>query len=325
MKLLVNIILFLVITLPVFGQTDSTSVAADSLRNKPGQTTSDKIADQINEVSKAVTGLPVLGKTIEESPSVGDLISVSKVIWAIIFLVLGYFIIKWTSRILELFAERSTQYRISIKSFIPVVKILGWIGVVFLIIAGVFRPPMHTVLAFSASIGVAVGFASQDILKNIFGGIIILFDRPFQSGDKIEVGGFYGEVVEMGLRSTRIVTPDDNLVSIPNGDIMNSSVSNANAGESNCQVVTEFYLPVDTDTSKVRGIATEVAKVSKYVYLNKPITIIFVNEFKERSPIIKMKVKAYVLDIRDEFKFKSEVTELTLERLVEEKVIKVNY
>ncbi|MEL7149034.1 MAG: mechanosensitive ion channel family protein, partial [Bacteroidota bacterium] len=128
---------------------------------------------------------------------------------------------------------------------------------------------------------------------------------------------------EIGLRSTRIVTPDDNLVTIPNGDIMNSSVSNANAGESNCQVVSEFYLPVDADCSKAQGIATEVAKVSKYVYLNKPISVVFVNDFKDRSPVIKMKVKAYVLDIRDEFKFKSEVTVLTLKKLVEEKVIKV--
>jgi small-conductance mechanosensitive channel len=223
-----------------------------------------------------------------------------------------------------LLGEKSTKYRITIKSFIPVVKIIGWITLIFIIIAGVFRPPATTLLAFSASIGFAAGFASQDILKNIFGGIMILFDRPFQSGDKIKVGEHYGEVVEIGLRSTRIITPDDNLVSIPNSEIMNSSVANANAGEPNCQVVAEIYLPIDTDTAKARAVATQAAQVSRYVYLNKPITIIFKNEYKDRKSLLKMNIKAYVLDIRDEFKFSSEMTEIVIKKLIDEKIIVID-
>lgn len=102
---------------------------------------------------------------------------------------------------------------------------------------------------------------------------------------------------------------------------MNSSVSNANAGEANCQVVAEIYLPIDVNTVKVRLMATEAAQVSKYVFLNKPIGVIFLNEFKEREPVIKMKIKAYVLDIRDEFKFKSEMTEIIMRQLIEEGVL----
>lgn len=254
-------------------------------------------------------------------PSVSDFISFTKIFWALVFILAGYFFIRIVSKTLGLLAERSTHNRITIKGFIPVVRILGWIAVVFIIIAGIFQPPISTVLAFSASVGVAVGFASQDILKNVFGGIMILFDRPFQTGDKIEVGGYYGEVVEIGLRSTRIVTPDDNLVSVPNGEIMNKGVSNANAGESNCQVVTDIYLPIDTDTIKVRSIASQAAMVSKYVYLKKPVVIIFINEFKDRKSMLKMKIKAYVLDIRDEFKFKSDVTEMVIKELIKENII----
>ena len=260
-------------------------------------------------------------KKLIEPPSVSDLISFSKILWAVIFMLIGYFTIKLTSRMLEIWAERSTQYRITIKSFIPVVKIMGWLVIIFLIIAAIFHPPAATILAVSASLGVAIGFASQDILKNIFGGVMILFDRPFKSGDKIEVGDYYGEVVEIGLRCTRIVTPDDSLVSIPNSEIMSKSVSNANAGESNCQVIAEIYLPIDVDTVKARSIATQAAQVSKYVYLNKPITIIFLNEYKDRESVIKMKIKAYVLDIRDEFKFKSDMTELALKMLFQENVL----
>jgi len=151
---------------------------------------------------------------------------------------------------------------------------------------------------------------------------MILFDRPFQSGDKIKVGEHYGEVVEIGLRSTRIITPDDSLVSIPNSEIMNSSVSNANAGESNCQVVVEIYLPLEADTVKARELAIQAAQVSRFVYLNKPINIIFTNEYKEKTSLIKMKIKAYVLDIRDEFKFSSEITEIVVKKLIEQHILK---
>ncbi|MEL6559046.1 MAG: mechanosensitive ion channel family protein [Bacteroidota bacterium] len=322
--LLIFCLLFPVFT--IIAQVDSTASISDtlSIEEKEKASNIEKIADELDSISKEVMGVPVAAKekSVVKAPSISELISFWKIFWAIVFLVIGYFLIRFTSKILEILAEKSTNYRITIKSFIPVVKILGWISVVFLIIAGVFQPPLTTVLTFSASIGVAVGFASQDILKNIFGGIVILIDQPFNSGDKIAVGNYYGEVVEIGLRSTRIVTPDDNLVSIPNSEIMNSSVSNANAGESNCQVVSEIYLPLSADTQKCREIATEAARVSKYVYVNKPVTIIFLNEYKDPHPIIKMKIKAYVLDIRDEFKFKSDVTEIVVKKLIEEGQIK---
>jgi len=70
------------------------------------------------------------------------------------------------------------------------------------------------------------------------------FDRPFHVGDKIEVGKYYGEVIEIGLRSTRIVTGDDSVVAVPNGEMMNHSISNSNSGESNCQVVAEFFFAI---------------------------------------------------------------------------------
>ncbi len=317
-KLLLNLV-FLCLIGGVYAQqlpVDLAGSDSSAVQDQPIQS-ADKDSNKSN---------PMLFSTNDAltPPSLDEIISLPKIFWSMVFLLAGYFLIKIISRILEVFAERSTKYRITIKSFIPVVKIMGWIGLIFIVVAGIFQPPAATLLAFSASIGVAVGFASQDILKNIFGGVMILFDRPFKSGDKIDVGGFYGEVVEIGLRSTRIVTPDDNLVSIPNGEIMNKSVSNANAGEANCQVVAEIYLPIDADTAQCRSIATQTAMVSRYVYLNKPIVVVFSNEFKDRKSLLKMKIKAYVLDIRDEFKFKSEMTEVVIKKLLSEKILQIH-
>lgn len=257
----------------------------------------------------------------QSTPEALRQISLGKIFWSFIIFAIGYFVIRFLTRILELFSERSTNYRITIKGLIPVVRILGWIIVIFIIITGVIRPEIEAVLALTASVGVAVGFASQDVLKNIFGGIVILLDTPFKVGDKIEIDSFYGEVVEIGLRSTRIVTPDDSLVSIPNGELMNRSVSNSNAGELNCQVVAEIYLPLDIDTAQVRKIATEAAQTSKYIFLNKPIAVLFFNEVKERRSYLKMRLKAYVMDIRYEFAFKSELTEIVIRELLSKELI----
>lgn len=258
----------------------------------------------------------------EEVSNIKEVITSSKIIGALLTLLIGFYLIKIITKILHIFSEKSANYRITFKGIIPIVRILGWSIIIFFIISAIIRPPIETVIAVTASVGIAFGLAAQDILKNIFGGIMILFDRPFVVGDKIEVGNQYGEVIRIGLRSTRIVTPDDSTVSIPNSEIMNQSVSNANSGETNCQVVAEIYLPIDVNTEKVREVAVEAAQVSKYVYLNKPIVVLFSNEVKQRKSYLKMKLKAYVMDIRFEFKFKSDMTEIVIRELLKNGIIK---
>jgi MscS family membrane protein len=129
-------------------------------------------------------------------------------------------------------------------------------------------------------------------------------------------------VLAIGLRFTRIVTGDNSVISIPNSIIMNQQVVNSNSGEPNCQVVAEVYLPIDIDTVAVRELALEVARISKYVYLNKPISVLFFNEVKEKRSFLKMRLKAYVMDIKYEFEFKSEMTELIIRELLNEGLLK---
>lgn len=261
-------------------------------------------------------GGTIVNELGKDKPEIKNLISVSKIFWAIIIFLIGYFTIRFISRSIEIWSEKSPERRIRGKAIVPLVKIMSWIVIVYLIVQGVFRPPLSSLIAFGASVGVAVGFAAQDILKNIFGGFVILIDRPFKVGDKIEVGSHYGEVLDMSLRSTRIQTADDSMVTLPNGELMNQSISNSNSGETNCQVVAEIFLPITVDTVKVRKIALEAARVAKYVYLAKPIAVLFFNEIKHDKLCYKMRLKAYVLDIRYEFAFKSEMTEMVIHELL---------
>ena len=257
------------------------------------------------------------GEEISEEDSelakIRELISFSKVLSIIIILVITYFINKYLTLILDNLSEKATNYRLFIKRLAPVSRIVIWSFAIYIVIAGVIAPPFETIVAIGASVGIAVGFASQDILKNIFGGIIIILDRPFQVGDKIEVGQHYGEVLNIGLRSCRVVTPDDSVVSIPNAELMNTAVSNTNSSALDCQVVAEIYLPATVDIQKVKQIAYKAVYASSYTFLNKPVVVIVLNELENRHFVYKLRVKAYVVDIRFEFLFKSDLTEMIVD------------
>ena len=229
---------------------------------------------------------------------------------ALAALVVAFFmlVIRTVTWVLDTLSERSARRRLFYKRLVPILRILLWLLAAYLIVSGIFQVPAARLFTAAAAIGVVLGFAAQDLLKNLFGGIILVFDQPFQVGDKISVGGTYGEVVSIGLRSTRIVTAEDNLVSVPNAQVVDGQVANANAGELNCQVVTELYLPGFIDETRAKKIAFDAAASSKYVFLNKPIVVLVKDVFKETF-LTQIRVKAYVLDPRYEFLFQSDVTE----------------
>lgn len=274
-----------------------------------------------NEESKS-TERSRLREEIIQPPDIGNVISLTKIFWTLVFILAGFFLMRTITGLFNLVAHRHPRRKTVIRRLLPIIKIFGWSVVVYIIITLILQPPIETIFAFFASVGVAIGFASQDFLKNIFGGLMILFDKPFQIGDKIESGKYYGEVLEIGLRSTRVITPDDSVVTIPNSEMMNQSISNANSGENNCQVVAELYLPTSIDTGRVRQIATEAAQVSKYVFLNKPIMVEYSNVLVPKGSFLKMRLKAYVMDVKYEFPFQSEMTEIVLRELHNEGLLK---
>ena len=290
------------------GQQADTTVSDTSMQSGPADTSS--VSDE--------QGLSAenLESTAEQNiAQLRELISFSKIFYSFLILFITYFLNKYLSLILDNLSEKLTNYRLFIKRLVPISRILIWSFAIYIVIAGVITPPLETIITIGASIGIAVGFASQDILKNIFGGIMIILDRPFQVGDKIQVGDHYGEVQTIGLRSSRVVTPDDSVVSIPNAELMNKAVSNSNSSALDCQVVAEIYLPAIVDVMKAKQIAFRAVYSSPYTFLNKPVDVIVLNELSEKYFLMKMRVKAYVLDIRYEFLFKSDMTELILEEL----------
>ena len=106
--------------------------------------------------------------------------------------------------------------------------------------------------------GLAVAFAAQQTLGNVLGSIQILSDRPFSVGDWIRTEGFWGEVTEIGLRSTKILTRGQIMVVIPNSKLAEASIENVSVGK-NLAVNLELGLEYGTSGGEVQ-IAVEILK-----------------------------------------------------------------
>ncbi len=94
--------------------------------------------------------------------------------------------------------------------------------IAFMIILSQFGIEIAPLVASMGIAGFAIGFAAKDTIGNLLAGFFILTDRPFTKGDRIEIKGNIGTVVDIGLRTTRIETLDHTYVIIPNADIISN-------------------------------------------------------------------------------------------------------
>jgi len=123
--------------------------------------------------------------------------------------------------------------------FISVIIILGSLGV-----------SVSSLIATLSVVGVALSLAIQGFLSNVFGGLQIISNHPFQVGDYVEVAGQSGTVREVGLFYTKLDTPDQKLIQIPNSAIANSSITNYTFAEKR-RVDVSVCISYDNDTTAV--------------------------------------------------------------------------
>ena len=247
-----------------------------------------------------------LQAAVESPVGILGLISGFKIAYALLVLAIVYLLIRLADSILEGLSRRAPRARFFFKLMSPLVRFGMWVLAGFLIV-NIFAPSAGTLYAVLASIGIAIGLGSQDLVKNFLGGLVILVDRPYQLGDLVQIGDALGEIDHIGLRSTKLTTFGDTRVTIPNSEILTGKTWCANSGMPFCQVETFLYLPHDADPVEIQRIGREAAYSSPYVYLGKPVLVLVEDRFDYR-PYLKVNIKAYVHDQRYQPRFQSDVT-----------------
>jgi small-conductance mechanosensitive channel len=137
------------------------------------------------------------------------------------------------------------------------------------------------VTALSATLGLgglAFTLAAQDTIADAIAGVIILIDRPFRVGDRIEVqgAGTWGDVMDIGLRSTRIRTPDNRVVILPNSTIGSNQVTNYSYPEPSYRCEAHLSVDEDADLETARRLIIDTVRSVEGVAAGKPIDALYI-------------------------------------------------
>ncbi len=236
-------------------------------------------------------------------------INADTVLASVFIIIFAFLLSKAVTFLLTKISEMSWKYRLYLKTIIPLSKVLIYALAVYYILASIFALSFDQLILFSGLIGAAIGFGLRNLFEDIAAGVVIVMEKTYQVGDRIQMGNYYGEVKDIGLRSTRLVTPDDDLVSAPNNLIFTQSVASGNSGSSEMMAALDIYIEKDADVDLAMKILREAVVTSRYVYISptRPV-VILLNDY----PFYKgLKARAYVNDLRDEFVFRSDVTRRT--------------
>ncbi len=244
-------------------------------------------------------------ETAEQTKELISKITTWKIGQALIALVISYILLKVIDQTVIWLSEQvAKEWRLRVKQFLPFLRMMVLTITVIFLMNLFLNISRENLIAVTGTIAVALGFAFKDYVSSIIAGIIGLFEVPYRVGDRVQIEDFYGEVISYGLRGIRLQTPEDNVVTIPHNKIWTTAVSNANMGELEAQVISEFYFAHDVDIELVTKILYRVGYTSKYTYLNLPILVIV----EEKPWGTLFKLKSYPLDARDEFIYKTDLT-----------------
>ena len=160
--------------------------------------------------------------------------------------------------------------------------------------------------------GLALSFAAKDTLSNLIAGVLLIMDRPFKVGDRIELWnapretGTWGDVIEIGLRATKIRNPDNLVVVVPNNEIMRRDIINYTMSGDDIRLRIPFSCAYESDIERAKVLLKEVAHEVKGVKLD-PAPIVIVRGFGPSE--VNLQLRVWIVEARSRRRIADEITE----------------
>jgi len=236
-----------------------------------------------------------------------DIISFDRIVSVLLLCLMAWLLLVFVQFCLNQLNNALPKHRLIWNRSYPFIRLLVWLCVIIFAVVGIIDPHENLILAVVGSISIVVGLATQEPAKNMIAGFIIMLNPPYRVGDMVTLAGHYGEVIKLEWSVTWLRTFDDNTVMVPNAEALKTAVSNANSGALDEMVVVSFTLPMHADHQKAIALAREATQCSPYTFLNKPIIVILGNDDSFGQYQQTVTVKAYVMDVRLERKFMSDL------------------
>lgn len=160
--------------------------------------------------------------------------------------------------------------------------------------------------------GIAIGLAAKDTLSNLIAGVLLIVDRPFEVGDRIELWtaprgtATWGDVIEIGLRATKIRNSDNVIFIVPNNQIMQRDIVNYTASGDNIRIRIPIGIAYDADPARAKEIIRRVALRIDGV-LPDPEPQVIIRNFGESS--IELQLRVWIEDARRRRAIGDEITD----------------
>ncbi len=214
-------------------------------------------------------------------------------IWGRFLLDVGVIVTRHVSRQ----ADRFTWIQARTLPLVQFVYKVLVIAVMVYLVMEIWNLDLTTWLASAGVAGIAIGFAAKDTLANFISGVFILVDAPYKVGDYINIDGTTrGEVTDIGMRSTRILTRDNIEVTLPNAVIGNAKIVNESSGPSvKMRVRVQVGVAYGSDVEQVREILADCARDVPHVAASPAPTVRFV---AMGESALQFQVRVYVQEPR---------------------------
>ena len=154
--------------------------------------------------------------------------------------------------------------------------------------------PMDRLAMVLGAFGVGIGFGLQNLTNNLVSGVMLALEKPVRPGDQIEVKGASGTVVDIGIRSTRVINPNGTALIVPNGMLLSELVANRTLTDRTGEVLVQVYVPVTNDMERVLGLVEELVKRFAEADLRHPV--VHLAEIGKAWALIE--VRLWVHDVR---------------------------
>ncbi|GAB6906784.1 putative Small-conductance mechanosensitive channel [Desulfosarcina cetonica] len=212
----------------------------------------------------------ILGKMVDLSFAVGSLrLSVKGLLLAVIILLLTHVLTRIGRRLLSEKVLDTRDFERGLKdSIITITTYVVW-GLGLILALGVLGVDATSLAVVFGALSIGIGFGLQNIFNNFISGLILLFERPIQVGDCVEVNGIWAEVKKINVRSTIVQTFDNATLIIPNSDFISQQVTNWSFKDPRMRRNVDVGVAYGSDVELVRQTLLEIAAATRDI-LNYP-------------------------------------------------------
>lgn len=211
---------------------------------------------------------------------------IPKIFGAVLVLWLGFKLIKKIDRLLskslEKFQVSDTMRPFIISLIATFAKI-----VVILVAVSIIGVKLSGLVAVFAAMGFAIGLSLQGSLGNFASGILILFLKPYEVNDWIQVGDFFGRVEEIGIFNTLLITPGNKTLIVPNAKITDDVVTNYSK-KGLVRLELNVHIPYSEDFPKIKNLIEQELKLLDNV-LNDPVPEIGIENFDSHNVVLAIR------------------------------------